>query len=431
MHTLSVVRPEAGGAHSARTAIAILFFAFLTACGGGGDDSGGSPDAAPAAPGSLDASFSTDGIATTAIGTDSTSALAVGLQSDGKIVVAGSATNDGINHFFAIARYNSDGTLDTTFDTDGIVTTIIPGTTSSSAAALGLQTDGKIVVAGTADGNIALARYNSDGGLDTTFDTDGIVTTTTIGTGSSALALGLQTDGKIVVTGNATIGGVENFVVVRYNANGSLDTTFDADGIITTSIGTSSNAFALAMQSDGKIVAAGKADSGATENIALARYNTGGSLDTTFDFDGIVTTAFAANSVAFALALQPDGKIVVAGNAGGEIVVVRYTSSGALDTTFSTVGFVITPIGIFASASALALQSDGKVVVAGTADAEFVLARYNSNGTSDTSFGSGGIVTTAIGTSASASALALQSSDGKIVVAGSSDGSIALARYNP
>jgi uncharacterized delta-60 repeat protein len=429
MHIPSAVRSEAGGAHSARTSIAIFFFVFLTACGGGGSGGGGTPDAAPPAPGSLDTSFSADGIATTAIGTDSTSALAVGLQSDGKIVVAGSATNDGINHFFAIARYNSDGTLDTTFDTDGIVTTIIPGTTSSSAAALGLQTDGKIVVAGTADGNIALARYNSNGSLDTTFDTDGIVTTT-IGTGSSALALGLQTDGKIVVTGNATIGGVENFVVVRYNSNGSLDTTFDADGIITTSIGTSSNAFALAMQSDSKIVAGGKADSGATENIALARYNSGGSLDTTFDFDGIVTTAFAANSVAFALALQSDGKIVVAGNAGGEIVIVRYTSSGALDTTFSTVGFVITPIGIFASASALALQSDGKVVVAGTADAEFVLARYNSNGTSDTSFGSGGIVTTAIGTSASASALALQS-DGKIVVAGGSDGSIALARYNP
>ena len=429
MHILSVVRPKVGRTHGARTSIAILFFVFLAACGGGNDD-GGAPDAAPASPGSLDSIFSTDGIVTTSIGTDSTSALALGVQTDGKIVVAGNATNDGINFFFALARYNTDGTLDTTFGVGGIVTTAVPGTTSSSAAALGLQTDGKIVVAGTADGNIALARYNSDGTLDSTFDTDGIVTTTTIGTGSSALAVGLQTDGKIVVTGNATIGGVENFVVVRYNTNGSLDTSFDTDGIVTTSIGTSSNAFALALQSDGKIVAAGKSDSGASENVALARYNSGGSLDTSFDFDGIVTTVFAANSVAFALALQSDGKLVVAGNAGGEIVVVRYTSSGALDTTFSSDGVVITPLGIFASASALALQSDGKLVVAGTSDGNFVVARYNSSGTSDTSFGSGGIVTTAIGISASASALALQS-DGKIVAAGSSDGSIAVARYNP
>src|SRR5919106_930041 len=223
------------------------------------------------------------------------------------------------------------GDLDPTFDGDGKVTTDFAGG-GDQAQAVAIQGDGKIVAAGidrnlSGVGDLALARYNPDGSLDTTFDTDGLVTTDFIGQTDQAYAVAIQGDGKIVAAGRAFLGSTrEEFALARYNPDGSLDTTFDGDGKVTTDFAAfNDNARAVVIQGDGRIVAAGFAVVSGTNDFALARYNTDGSLDSTFDGDGKVTTDFAAASdIAHSVATQGDGRIVAAGFApvaGSDIVL--------------------------------------------------------------------------------------------------------------
>ncbi|MBA2434942.1 MAG: hypothetical protein H0V54_07660, partial [Chthoniobacterales bacterium] len=235
-----------------------------------------------------------------------------------------------------------DGDLDPTFGTNGKVTTDF-GTIIDEARAVAVQPDGKIVTAGaTVGGNFfdfALARYNTDGSLDITFGTGGKVTTAFNTNNDEAFAVALQADGKIVAAGFAVIGGTDDFALARYNTNGSLDTTFGTGGKVTTAFGSSiDRAHAVAVQPDGKIVAAGRAViGGGSFDFALARYNTDGSLDTTFGTGGKVTTACgSSNDEAFAVALQPDGKIVAAGRVFSnkeDFALARYNTDGSLDTT--------------------------------------------------------------------------------------------------
>ncbi len=181
---------------------------------------------------------------------------------------------------------------------------------------MAIQSDGKIVVAGGSGSTFALARYNANGSLDTTFDGDGKLTTTFGGTSSAAYGVAIQSDGKIVAAGySLSATNNQDFALARYNTDGSLDTSFDGDGKLTTDFGSFFDfAFSVAIQSDGKIVAAGNSGAGNTQDFALARYNTNGSLDTSFDVDGKVTTSFAAgNDIAYSVAIQTDGKIVAAG----------------------------------------------------------------------------------------------------------------------
>ncbi len=244
------------------------------------------------------------------------------------------------NMDFAAARLNSDGSLDTTFDTDGKVTTAI-GAGADVARALALQSDGKIVLTGYSHNgsneDVALVRYNADGSLDTSFDGDG-KRTLAIGSGyDGANAIAIQPDGKIVVAGEAVVGANTDFAVMRFNSNGSLDTTFDTDGIVTTEVSVYDYVKSMVLQSDGKIVLAGYAFTGMND-FALARYNTDGSLDTTFDGDGKLLTAIGgATDEAHGVAVQSDGKIVAVGYgtfASGDTTVVRYNTNGSLDTTF-------------------------------------------------------------------------------------------------
>jgi uncharacterized delta-60 repeat protein/uncharacterized repeat protein (TIGR01451 family) len=356
-----------------------------------------SPAAAP--PGDLDTTFDSDGLVTTDFAGSIDEAFAVAIQGDGKIVAAGFVVvSDGTNDF-ALARYNADGSLDTTFDGDGKVTTDFAGS-SDQAFAVAIQGDGKIVAAGFAHvsgtNDFAVARYNAAGSLDTTFSGDGKVTTDFAGGHDLALDVALQGDGKIVAGGGAFVSGAEDFALARYNAAGSLDTTFDGDGKVTTDLaGGTDEADAVAIQGDGKIVAAGLAFVSGTFDFdfAVARYNADGSLDTTFDGDGKVTTDLAGSiDEAFAVAIQGDGKIVVAGRAvvsgTDDFALARYNSDGSLDTTFDTDGKVTTD---FASsneqAHGVALQGDGKIVAAGYAFVsganDFALARYQSKGTAD------------------------------------------------
>jgi len=254
--------------------------------------------------------------------------------SGSNIVVAGHSMMMGGKFAIALARYTTTGALDTAgFGTGtGIVTTPI-GSGDADAAALAVQVDGKIVVAGLAGDvatniwDVALLRYNTNGSLDTTgFDSGGTgIVTTDIGSSSNyANAVAIQTDGKIVVAGNAFVdpfgSGTSDIAVLRYNTNGTLDTTGFGipNGYVTTSVGAFDNGFAVAVQpADGKIVVAGNADAGVADRFALLRYNADGGLDSGFGTGGIVTRAASGPggiASANAVVLQPvDGAIVVVG----------------------------------------------------------------------------------------------------------------------
>lgn len=342
--------------------------------------------------GSLDLSFDTDGKVSTAIGPNGGLAYAVAIQNDGKILVAGESVN-GTNKDFALVRYNSNGSLDLTFDTDGIVITPI-GTLIDVASAIKLQSDGKIILAGYShnghDFDFALARYNIDGSLDSSFDTDGLVTTS-IDTFTDAIqSIALQPDGKILVGGYTSNGSNSDFIVARYHSSGSLDTTFDTDGFVITTFGNSYDGlYSIALQTDGKIVAAGATFLGSNYDFALVRYNANGSLDLSFDTDGKVTAPIGnGNDRIYAMTLQTDGKIVACGmtenGQNDDLALARFNTNGSLDFSFDADGKVSTNMGTSDDvANAIAMQSDGKIVIAGYsnngADDDFAVCRYIGN----------------------------------------------------
>jgi uncharacterized delta-60 repeat protein len=411
-----------------------------------------------AAQGDLDPTFGAGGTVTTDFSGQDNSANAIAIQPDGRIVVAGRLANVDGTFDFALARYNTDGSLDATFGTAGRVTTDFAGR-SDVANAIAVQPDGRIVVAGTSatigptvpppDSDFALARYNANGSLDNTFGTGGKVMTDVAGTDSGNAAL-IQTDGKIVVSGVANINSGQ-FALARYNTNGSLDSTFGTAGKVTTNINnTRAIANAVAVQPDGKLVAAGSTlePLGFFVIFALARYNSDGSLDSTFGSGGRVITNFfnfdGEEDVVYSLALQPDGKVIAAGEAtNNRFGLARYNGDGSLDNTFGSGGKVATQIGspFTSRAKGVVLQSDGKIVAAGATNmtffptnADFALARYNADGTLDSTFGAGGKIITSFGDGVEgANGIALQS-DNKIVVAGQSfnagtGADFALVRY--
>jgi uncharacterized delta-60 repeat protein len=228
------------------------------------------------------------------------------VQADGKNVVVG-YTHNGISNDFVIMRYNTNGSLDSSFGTGGIAIVAVTSA-ADNAARVALQSDGKIVVCGTANSDFAVVRLNTNGTLDTSFDTDGIVTTPVLTGADIGTDLAIQTDGKIVVAGYASNGVNNDFAVVRYNANGSLDTSFDTDGKVTTAVGTGRDeANAVALTSTGLIIAAGRAAiTGSGDDFALVRYTTAGALDTTFDTDGKFTHIMgtgAANDIIYDVAV--------------------------------------------------------------------------------------------------------------------------------
>jgi uncharacterized delta-60 repeat protein len=379
-----------------------------------------------------------NGIVTLDFGSLNAVTPTVVLDADGKIVISGYAWNvfTPVTNSELI-RYNTDGSLDTTFGTDGVVTSASDSAiTSMMEAGVALQADGKIVVSGN---GFAVTRYNSDGSFDTSFGTGGKVAPSQLGT-SLAYGIVVQPDGKIVASGDGS-----EFGLARFDSSGNLDPPFGVAGKVTASFGSSDlQAHALVIQTDGKLVVAGSADNAGQNDFALVRYNTNGSLDATFGTSGEIMTDFASGTdVAFSVTLQADGKIVAAGvtqdMVGAEnLALVRYNADGSLDATFGTGGRVTTDIGTLEHAESVKIQSDGKIVVAGYTfvgpGADFVLVRYNSDGSLDGSFGSGGKVVTDLGSDGDqADSLVIQA-DGKIVVAGStgsgSGSDFAVARYN-
>ena len=396
--------------------------------------------------GSPDVTFDGDGVSETSFAVSNLNdiARAVVIQSDGKIVVGGAGRLTSGNSIFALARFNIDGSLDTSFDGDGKLTTAVA---AAEVRSLAVQADGKIVAAGftgIGDVQFCLARYNSNGSLDTSFDADGIVITS-FGTGADrANSVLIQPDGKIVAAGSATVPTLD-FAVARYNPDGSLDTSFDTDGLVTTPIFSNSDeARALVIQIDGKLIASGSALGSITSDFAVVRYNVDGSLDTSFDTDGKVTTPVgSASDEALAAALQTDGKLVAAGFSTApdfDSALVRYNQNGSLDTSFDSDGKVTSQIGNFdTSVDSIAIQPDGKTVVTGTllfgTNFDFLVARFNTDGTLDNTFDNDGRVQTSIGGGNDQSAAILVQPDAKVVVAGSTKAGsfddFAVVRYNP
>ncbi|GAB6139596.1 hypothetical protein JCM14076_03250 [Methylosoma difficile] len=397
---------------------------------------------------------------TTAIGKTEDHGAAVALQTDGKIVVAGYSNQADFfstQYDFAVVRYNANGSLDSSFSGDGKVTTDSGFLGDDSATEVVIQSDGKILVVGTGNPSasyskdIFLVRYNSNGSLDTSFSGDGKVTTDLGSVFDYGGAIHLQTDGKILVAGQDS---ANDFALLRYNSDGSLDTRFSGDGKTTTDIFFSDNAASVTVQNDGKILVAG---SSSVWYFSLIRYNADGTLDTSFSEDGIVTTRLSNSySSGNSVALQADGKILMAGSTTDEVTgnsrfgIVRYNPNGTLDTSFSDDGMVTTAFGAALNSigNSIAIQADGKILVGGfiyransnfgfTEYADFALARYNSDGSLDTSFGGDGKITTSISLDFDYGySLAVQA-DGKIILAGttvsnlnSDDTDFAVIRYN-
>ena len=401
---------------------------------------------AQAADGDLDPTFGTGGQVTTDLAHSTDIANAVAVQADGKLVVVGQTykNNDYTDEDFVVARYNTDGTLDTTFGARGRVRTDFPGLAAVPSSVV-IQSDGKIVVAGGAFplftflGDFKVVRYNPNGSLDTSFGDGGIVTTT-FPEGSYAFALALQSDGKIIAAGTVFVdfnpGDMSDtdFALARYNPDGSLDTTFGNGGTVTTDFfGNEDDVFSVLIQPDGKIIAVGSANSPVNYyDFAAARYLANGTLDSTFGTGGKVSTDFGDHNFdqARSAALQSDGRIVAAGFAISQnglsqnFAVARYTSNGVLDTTFSRDGITQIDFGSCCqSAYKVLLQSDGKIITVGYAntedsDSDFLLARLSPRGSLDATFGVGGKVRTSFGDlNGGANGAALQS-DGKIVAVG-------------
>ena len=393
--------------------------------------------------GSLDYSFGINGIVTTKVGQSLAGANAVAIQADGRIIAAGYSANENNNNDFTLVRYNYDGTLDESFGLNGVVITTVTSSNDDEISSIVIQSDGKIIGLGnflTSNQHYttALVRYNENGSLDNTFGNSGILINLNGGNSDYGSSVKLQKDGKIVIAGSHNY----DLRIVRYNQNGALDNTFGNGGIVITPILNWALAYSLAIQEDGKITVAGSSTEAVIRfEFTLVRYNTNGSLDNSFGINGIVRTPIGANSSdAFSIAIQKDGKIIAAGSSyyngiNTDFALARYDINGSLDFTFGTNGITVSSIGVDADEIfASAILDNGTIIAGGKSSGNFALAGYSTDGNLDYSFGIGGIVTTPIGISdCYARSTAIQN-DGKIVSAGycTINGEIdfAVTRYN-
>ncbi|MCB5163948.1 DUF11 domain-containing protein [Streptomyces bambusae] len=326
--------------------------------------------------GTLDTTFGGgDGIVTTDFDTNNEEGRALALQPDGKIIAVGGSTSIAGNGTWAMVRYNHDGSVDTDFGDGGKVFTAFDPDVIQTADAVAVHSDGRIVVGGEHFGIWSVAAYTQDGTPDPTFDGDGKVTTDFGGGCCNAVSdLVIQSDGRIVAAGHSPAG----ITLARYNTNGSLDTGFDTDGKATPGFG--SIARGVALDNVGRIVTAGHDGTA----FGLARFTAAGALDPTFDGDGRVTTSFGPGTAAAAdLDLQADGRIVAAGSYEGDFAVARYNATGSLDTGFGGDGRVTTDFkGPEDGATSVALDADGRILAGGVAgdgnilDNDRALARY-------------------------------------------------------
>ncbi len=399
----------------------------------------------------LDVTFGNGGKVVTPINETSV-ANDIAIQPDGKIVVGGSTTEAGRN-YFALVRYNIDGSLDNTFGTGGKVVTRLKD--RSSISSIAIQADGKIVAGGSAynfstnlfiDSGYTIVRYNMDGIIDSLFGKNGItVVKMSNGTGELKKLL-IKPDGKILTGGTVGKPTFENIpVLVQFNSNGSIDSSFGVNGKFEGYVNDVERITDMALAKDGKILVSGQIENWFyIGDFALLRFLPNGRLDNSFGTNGVVKTDFNGNvnnnkvENAMGLVVLPDSSIVLTGYnlaSPATFALAKYKVNGSLDSTFGSGGKVITTVhSISGLANDILADQLGNLFVSGYAaqgsNRDFAIAKYLSNGKLDSSFGRNGIDTTDFfGTSDIAYASALQA-DGKIVLAGQAGSSIALARYS-
>ena len=384
--------------------------------------------------GGLDPTFGVNGIATTA----NTVADAAALQSDGKIVVAGSIPNSQNFQQGGLLRYTSNGVLDSSFGTGGKVLIAVGSTQADTAFAVAIQTDGKIVTAAPDGIQLTVFRFNTNGSVDNTFGTNGSTAIAAAGLflGPASGSIALQPDGRILVaTGQNEGGGLH--IVARLLANGQLDSTFGSNGAAPTFVGGDS----VAVLPNGNIVVG-------TGSLTSA-YSPNGVVVQNFGIHG-QTPGFANDVGGFVVNNNsPTGtRIITAGsiltdlnitftNTVSGFLLVSYKTNGTLDNAFGIHGGVTTPFpgNTFARAFAVALQTNGDIVAVGqtgltnTGPSDFALVRYNPDGSVDTTFGNSGFVSTPFGTSVAFANTVLIQIDGKIIAVGNSNNTTTLARY--
>jgi uncharacterized delta-60 repeat protein len=350
-------------------------------------------------PGSLDTSFGDRGKVITNVGlrcveyAPGSGANALALQGDGKIV-AGGWSWDGcsLGYRFALARFGRNGALDRSFGVNGRVSS--GGDRESSIHAIVLRDDGKIVAGGWIwnggdDYDFALTRYLASGALDRRFGNEGVASSPEPGV-QQINAIALEPDGEIIAAGWS--GG--DFALLRLSSRGEFDPSFGSDGVVTTSFGPGlAIAYALRIQRDGKLLAAGISDvSDGNVSAALARYTPDGELDPSFGAGGKVL--LPGLSFARALVIQPNGKIVVAGSSRSSFGVARLNKDGSPDVGFGSGGLAAPSFGLGSDAFGGARSRDGRLVVVGSARGNFAVARYRQDGSVDSTFGHRGKLTT-------------------------------------
>lgn len=383
--------------------------------------------------GQLDTTFGSSGLRSTPVSRQD-NLTAITINPSDSIIITGVTQTTAPTIF--LAQYTSSGTLDTTFNSGGS----IPGTQTllvgsrSEANAIALDASNKILIAGLAiqsQTNFLLARYTTAGVLDTTFNTTGYLTYS-IGTGATATGVGVQSAGNIIVAGSSVNGGTPSFTLLRFTSSGSLDTTFGSSGITITQIGAINILNAITIQSDDKIVAIGSVD----DNLTIVRYNANGSIDTGFGTSGIFQPNIDASVKGYDVALDSSGNIIISASiVQSEILksmVIRLTSSGALDTTFNTTGYVITAIVYGSENYSVAVQSDNKIIASGYTKGplsnQLSIARYTTSGVLDATYGTSGVTVTDLSGDTAVYDVKLQSTNNAIT-GGITNGTFFLQRY--
>lgn len=366
--------------------------------------------------GSLDTTFSKDG----KIKSTSLEGGAIAVQNDGKILVMGSSTD------FSVIRLNANGSLDKTFGDNGIASAAYSFYGFKESSLLAVQADGKIIIAGySIDGDdifyTSLARFKTNGELDSSFGTNGGVKTEVHFYVPSGITI--ASNGKILLSTINQMYPLNDVLILEYNANGSLYNQFGYDS----GPNTPDVSNALAIQSNNKLVVTGRLYDNDSQSggFGLLRFKPNGSLDNSFGADSGKTILDYGEGLA--LAIQSNDKIVVIAQ---DSILFRFTKNGLIDNTFGTNGITKTPFQGYA----VAIQADGKIIVAGSTDSNFAIVRYKKNGKIDPSFGTNGIVQTNFNGDDQAQSIAIQA-DKKILVAGVSVAanqvhSGVIARYN-
>ena len=364
-------------------------------------------------------------------------------QADGKLIIVGSGLAAGEPFEAAVLRLNHDGTLDTAFGSDGVAVINYSAGFDDGYTML-LQPDGKIVVAGAAEPigenfDLAIARLNADGSADTTFGINGSTVLDLGGINEVALGIALVEDGKLVVAGFSNANSDFDVAFARFNADGTLDTTFGTNGsVLVDANGENYLARRLTQQADGKLIACGAALPSPQDflfgDMMAVRINANGTVDTSFGVAGIaiIDTGTIIGESATCAAL-PDGTLVLAGASGSsddaDLALARLTSTGILDPSFGAGGQASVDLGRYEMVEAMHLLSDGKLGVAGTIQdrdgtdpRDIFIARFNANGSLDTTFGNGGATIADFGegglSTDSGGTGFIEQADGKLVAIG-------------